>query len=115
LDLVRITRAEILPTLGQKLGDAREPRRIEFAAVVILEELLALDLALERETQEVTFEPEQFAVQIVELFDQAFDARVVEVNGFHELDELALHFLESPLDALLDLLALLERGETGLL
>ena len=62
------------------MADLIEPVRRKLVGAIALEELLALDPAIEGEPQHAAFQADQLAVEIVELIDEFLDAQVMQVH-----------------------------------
>ena len=98
LDAVPVAADEILPALGGELRHAVEPARVELGALVGLEEVLAGDAVALGEPHQPALVADEALIDVVELLDQSVDARLIEPQRLHFLDNV---FLELPRLALL--------------
>ena len=105
LDVVPVLLDEFLPALAGKAANAVDPVGIQFVAVILLQEIGALDLGRHRQTQQSPFKPNQAPVQIIHMTDQIFDPVIVEVDTLHQLDQLVAQFFEPLLGRRRQLLA----------
>ena len=99
-------RDEILPAFGRQFRDAVEPARVELAAHVLLQKVLADDAVAFGEPHQPAFVGHEALVDVVELLDEGIDARLVEPQRLHLGDDLFLQLL---------VLALLRRRQRGVL
>ena len=86
-----------LDELGPRLAvglDRLAPVGVELVPVVGLEEVLALDAVALGEAQQPAFELHQALVDVVELLDEALDARGVERQRLHVGDHRRAEALE---------------------
>src|SRR5258708_6424777 len=97
LDLVLVARDEALPTLGRELRDAVEPARIELRALVVPEKILAHHPVTLGEPHQAALITDEPLVDIVKLFDQRVDARLIEPQRLHLADDLVLELLVAAL------------------
>ena len=74
---------EVLPAPAAELGDAQHPFRVEFPALVVLEELLAGDAVALGKAHQAALMGDEALVDVVELLDQGLDAVVVERERLH--------------------------------
>ena len=88
--------------LAESFDDAVEPARVELGALVVLEKILADDAVALGEPHQPALVADEALVDVVEVLDQRVDARLVQPQRFHLLDDLLLELLR---------LALLRRGE----
>src|SRR6516165_10420954 len=78
LDLLLVAGYEALPALGGELRHSLEPARVELGALVVLEKILARDAVALGEPHQAAFVADQALIDVVELFDQRVDARLIE-------------------------------------
>ena len=93
LDAVLVAGDEILPALGGQFRDAVEPARVELGALVVAQKILAHDAVAFGKPHQAAFMADQALVDVVELLDQRIDARLIEPQRFHLLDDLFLELL----------------------
>jgi hypothetical protein len=91
-DVVRMLDDEHLPALAGKAADPVEPVWIEFGPAVVLQEVLAADLAAFGHPHELAFQRGQPLVQQLQLADQFLDAVVVQPNLTDLFDQLLTGF-----------------------
>src|SRR5579883_669922 len=106
LNAVLVLGDEILPALGGELRHAVEPARVELGAEIVLEKILAGDAVALGEPHHAALVADQALVDVVELLDEAIDARLVEAQRLHLGDDLLFQLL---------VLALLRGRERGAL
>ena len=104
LDAVLLLGDQVLPALGGEFRDAVEPARVELAAHVLLEEVLARDAVALGQPHQPALVGDQPLVDVVELLDQRIDARLVQPQRLHLGDDLFLQLL---------VFALLRRRQRG--
>ncbi|ENN87860.1 hypothetical protein RHSP_48159 [Rhizobium freirei PRF 81] len=107
---------EFLPAAGCQIADRLHPVRIEFCALILLQEAVALDAIGFGKTQQAAFVLHEALVDVVELLDEGVDAVLVQRQRLDRLDQLILQLLVAALlrrrqraggrQALLDLLVL---------
>src|SRR5499433_532962 len=93
LDLLLVPRDEALPTLGGELRQPVAPARIELGALIVLEKILARDAVTLGEPHQAALIADQAFVDVVELFDQRVDARLIEPQRLHLADDVVLELL----------------------
>ena len=93
LDAILLFGDEVLPALGRELGHAIEPARVEFAAHVLLQEVLADHAVALGEPHQAALIGNEALVDVVELLDERIDARLVEPQRLHLGDDLFLQLL----------------------
>ena len=81
------------PRDGQ-IGDRARPVRVELRALIFLQELLAAHAIAFGQPQQLALVLHQALVDVVELLDQRLDARRVERQRLHRLDQLVLQLLQ---------------------
>ena len=84
---------EIGPAALLQAADAAEPVRVELVALILVEEVVALDAVALGEAEQPAFEAEQALVDVVERLDQALDAVLVERERLDLGDDLVLEHL----------------------
>src|SRR5262249_1593857 len=82
-----------LPAFCGQFRDAVEPARVELAAHVLLEEVLADDAVAFGKAHQAAFVRHEALVDVVELLDERIDARLVEPQRLHLGDDLFLQLL----------------------
>ncbi len=82
LDRVAFALDELGPVLAAR-RDGLGPALVELVREIGLEEILALDAVALGEAQQPALEPHQPLVDVVELLDQALDARGIEAQRLH--------------------------------
>ena len=80
-----------------EVGDAPDPVRVELGALVLLEEVLAVDAIGFGEAQQPALVADQALVDVVELLDQRIDAVLVERQRLHRRDDLVGQLLVAAL------------------
>ena len=81
-DRIALALDELGPVLAAR-GDVLGPVLVQLARVIGIEEVVALDAVAFGQPQQPPLEPHQALVDVVELFDQALDARGIEAQRLH--------------------------------
>ena len=94
LDALLVAGDEILPASGGQFRHAIEPARIELGTLVVFQEFVARDAVAFRQPHQPAFMADQPLVDVVKLLDQRIDARLVEAERLHLLDDVVLEFFD---------------------
>src|SRR3546814_1725648 len=84
LHVVAVVGGEPRPALAGQALHAADPARVELAAEIVVEEVLAVDAAALGHAQHLALERQQTAVEAVELVDELLEAVVVEMDALHQ-------------------------------
>src|SRR5690242_1878992 len=93
LDLVLLVGYETLPALCRQFGHAVEPARIELAAHVVAQEVLARDAVAFGKAHQAALVRDEALIDVVELLDERIDAGLIEPQRLHFADDLFLELL----------------------
>src|SRR5258708_1062988 len=80
VDVLRFPGNHVLPATGGELRHTDDPVRVEFGAVVVLEEILASDVVTRRKAYQAALTAHEAPVDLVVLLNQRIDTRLVEAQ-----------------------------------
>ena len=87
IDLAHFGRGELLPLLRQQ-ADLVHPVGLELLTEIVVEEVLTADAMQVSQTHQLAFKLDETLVDLVQLLDQRFDTRIVEVQRLQVLDDV---------------------------
>ncbi len=88
-NLFGFSRHEAFPLLGLAAHILR-PVRVEFVAEIGFKEITTRNAMRVSQTHQLAFKAHQTLVDGIELLNERFDTRIVEVHGFQVFDDLVL-------------------------
>ena len=84
---------KLFPAARAELGNAQQPLRIKFRALIIAQEVFAADAMALSQPHQAAFKADQPLIDIIKLLDQRLDTVGVERQRFHICDDLVFELL----------------------
>ena len=114
-DFVLMLGRKRIPALALQLPHARQPFRIQLMAVIFLQELLALHLAIHGEAHQLALLGHEVLVDGIQTLQELLNPGIMQLHLIHEGDHLFFQFVVFLVGGRVRLLPLIQGGQAFIL